>query len=155
MNVTGKTFDAQVKRLYMIKAREIALKAKPVLKAQVLTASAKIAALVKDRALDADTHAVYVDEKELQYPVKVPGNRKPKPISSNFLLTLLDKGTKPHPIKHLNPAFALHFFKGSKEVFTRKTVNHPGTKAQNVWHTKEIFKETEKSVNERVKAIFA
>ena len=132
--VKGKPFTLLAKQLYnTIKARDIARFAKPFIQAEVKTASKKVAALVKDKAIDKDTHAVYVDERALQYPVSVKGNRKPAPISSNLLLTFLDKGTPPHVIKHLNPAFALHFMYKGAEVFTKKPINHPGTKAQNVW----------------------
>lgn len=160
MIIKGKTADRQIKRLYAIKARDMARRAKPIIKEQVRTASEKIAALVKDKAIDENTHSVYVDEKALQYPVSVPGNRKPKPISSNTLLTYLDKGTKPHPINHLNPAFALHFMAGGSEVFTKKKVNHPGTKAQNVWgfssgSKDKAITEVDKFVSDKVKEIFA
>lgn len=151
--VKGKPFNLLVKQLYnTIKARDIARFAKPFIKDEVNKASKKIAAIVKDKAIDKDTHSVYVDEKSLQYPVSVEGNRRPAPISSNLLLTFLDKGTKPHQIKHNNPAFALHFKYKGKEVFTKKTINHPGTKAQNVWGMSDLLY---KKINEYTAAKFA
>lgn len=139
METKGITLDKIVKSIYTIKPKQMAMVAKPVVKEQLSTVSQKISALVKDKAMDDVTHSVYVDEKDLQYPSKVKGNLKPKPISSNLLLTFLDKGTKPHPIRPIENSMTnfrvkmLHFMYNGSEVFTTKTVNHPGTKASNAW----------------------
>ncbi len=159
MIIKGKTADGQIKRLYNIKAKQLALAAKPIIKEQVRSASSKIAALVKDKAIDADTHAVYIEEKDLQYP-GIKGNQKPKPVSSNTLLLWLDKGTPSHTIKPVNAVY-LHFQKNGSDIFTKKTINHPGTKAQNVWNftgtgnSNNAIKEVDKLVSEKVSAIFA
>lgn len=150
--IKGITADKQIRRLYAIKPKDMARIAKPVIKEQVLKSSEKISRLVKDKAIDEYTHSVYIEEKDLQYPSKVQGNKKPAPISSNKLFTFLDKGTTPHPIPVKN-AKSLHFLMGGKDVFRQK-VSHPGTKAQNTWDMGPVIEAVNKMVAGKVKQVF-
>lgn len=150
IEIKGNTFDKVINRLKEnISAKEIAKAARVKVTQNTTDASRTLGRLVKQENIDKNTSRLYIEEKMLVMPQTVPGNKKNSPISSNLLATYIDEDTKPHQISPLTSSYrqggkwtntivgTLHFFIGRKEIFTRKTINHPGTKGKRFWGNKE------------------